>query len=130
MKEFFRYPVIGIDRILSSGIRSQLLLLVGVIAGVLVLFILIEWVTGSILTIDQEGERNLWFDVYYHFVDPGNQYVVNGGANRLLVSIVSVTGSVLGASAFVLLAVAFITAAAAVIISYSISLCVFGKKEF
>ena len=42
----------------------------------------------------------------------------------------SVTGSVLGASAFVLLAVAFITAAAAVIISYSISLCVFGKKEF
>lgn len=95
VKEFFRYPVIGIDRILSSGIRSQLLLLVGVIAGVLVLFILIEWITGSILTIDQEGERNLWFDVYYHFVDPGNQYVVNGGANRLLVSIVSVTGSVL-----------------------------------
>ena len=42
----------------------------------------------------------------------------------------SVTGSVLGASAFVLLAVAFITAVAAVIISYSISLCVFGKKEF
>lgn len=42
----------------------------------------------------------------------------------------SVTGSVSGASAFVLLAVAFITAASAVIISYSISLCVFGKKEF
>lgn len=42
----------------------------------------------------------------------------------------SVTGSVSGASAFVLLSVAFIAAAAAVIISYSISLCVFGKKEF
>ncbi len=93
IKNFFRYPAVVIDRILSSGIRSQLLLLAGFIVLVLLSFVIIEWITGSRLTID--GTRNIWFDVYYHFVDPGNQYVVEGRGNRLLVSIVSITGSVL-----------------------------------
>ena len=33
MKNFFRHPVIGIDRILSSGIKWQLLFLLGVIVA-------------------------------------------------------------------------------------------------
>ena len=50
MKDFFRHPVIGIDRILSSGIKWQLLFLLGVIVAAILLFIVIEWLTGSILT--------------------------------------------------------------------------------
>lgn len=95
IKAFCRHPFISTDRILSSGVKSQLFLLAGFILLVLVIFIAIEWATDSVLTIKEGGDRNLWFDVYYHFVDPGNQYVVNGGGNRLLVSIVSITGSVL-----------------------------------
>lgn len=43
MKDFFRHPVIGIDRILSSGIKWQLLFLLGVIVAAILLFIVIEW---------------------------------------------------------------------------------------
>ena len=53
MKDFFRHPVIGIDRILSSGIKWQLLFLLGVIVAAILLFIVIEWLTGSILTIKE-----------------------------------------------------------------------------
>lgn len=96
LKDLYRYPAVIIDRILSSGIRSQLLLLAGIIVAVFVLFVIVEAITGSVLTIkDAAGGRNLWLDVYYHFVDPGNQYGVEGGSNKLLVSIISITGSVL-----------------------------------
>lgn len=95
LKELFRYPVIGIDRILSSGIRWQLLFLVVVIAFFILLFIVIEWATGSTLTIKENEPRNILLDVYYHFADPGNQYVVEGFGNRLLALFVSITGSVL-----------------------------------
>lgn len=95
LKELFRYPVIGIDRILSSGIRWQLLFLVVVIAFFILLFIVIEWVTGSTLTIKENEPRNILLDVYYHFADPGNQYVVEGAGNRLLALFISITGSVL-----------------------------------
>lgn len=95
LKELFRYPVIGIDRILSSGIRWQLLFLVVVIVFFILLFIVIEWVTGSTLTIKENEPRNILLDVYYHFADPGNQYVVEGTGNRLLALFISITGSVL-----------------------------------
>lgn len=95
LKELFRYPVIGIDRILSSGIRWQLLFLAVVIVFFILLFIVIEWVTGSTLTIKENEPRNILLDVYYHFADPGNQYVVEGFGNRLLALFVSITGSVL-----------------------------------
>ena len=85
LKELFRYPVIGIDRILSSGIRWQLLFLAVVIVFFILLFIVIEWATGSTLTIKENEPRNILLDVYYHFADPGNQYVVEGAGNRLLV---------------------------------------------
>ena len=84
MKDFFRHPVIGIDRILSSGIKWQLLFLLGVIVAAILLFIVIEWLTGSILTIKENDPRNIFVDVYYHFADPGNQYVVEGTWNRFL----------------------------------------------
>ena len=70
MKDFFRHPVIGIDRILSSGIKWQLLFLLGVIVAAILLFIVIEWLTGSILTIKENDPRNIFVDVYYHFADP------------------------------------------------------------
>lgn len=95
LKELFRYPVIGIDRILSSGIRWQLLFLAVVIVFFILLFILIEWATDSTLTIKENEPRNILLDVYYHFADPGNQYVVEGVGNRLLALFVSITGSVL-----------------------------------
>ena len=95
LKELFRYPVIGIDRILSSGIRWQLLFLAVVIVFFILLFIVIEWVTGCTLTIKENEPRNILLDVYYHFADPGNQYVVEGFGNRLLALFVSITGSVL-----------------------------------
>lgn len=59
MKDFFRHPVIGIDRILSSGIKWQLLFLLGVIVAAILLFIVIEWLTGSILTIKENDPRNI-----------------------------------------------------------------------
>ena len=65
MKDFFRHPVIGIDRILSSGIKWQLLFLLGVIVAAILLFIVIEWLTGSILTIKENDPRNIFVDVYY-----------------------------------------------------------------
>ena len=95
LKEFFRYPVIGIDRILSSGIRWQLLFLAVVIVFFILLFIVIEWVTGCTLTIKENEPRNILLDVYYHFADPGNQYVVEGTGNRVLTLFISITGSVL-----------------------------------
>lgn len=95
LKELFRYPVIGIDRILSSGIRWQLLFLAVVIVFFILLFIVIEWVTGCTLTIKENEPRNILLDVYYHFADPGNQYVVEGAGNRLLALFISITGSVL-----------------------------------
>lgn len=95
LKELFRYPVIGIDRILSSGIRWQLLFLAVVIVFFILLFIVIEWATGSTLTIKENEPRNILLDVYYHFADPGNQYVVEGAGNRLLALFISITGSVL-----------------------------------
>lgn len=95
LKELFRYPVIGIDRILSSGIRWQLLFLAVVIAFFILLFIVIEWVTGCTLTIKENEPRNILLDVYYHFADPGNQYVVEGTGNRVLTLFISITGSVL-----------------------------------
>lgn len=95
LKEFFRYPVIGIDRILSSGIRWQLLFLLGVIVFFIFFFILIEWLTGSTLTIGENESRNVLLDVYYHFADPGNQYVVEGVGNQILAFLVSFTGSAL-----------------------------------
>ena len=67
MKDFFRHPVIGIDRILSSGIKWQLLFLLGVIVAAILVFIVIEWLTGSILTIKENDPRNIFVDVYYHF---------------------------------------------------------------
>jgi len=93
MKDFFRHPVIGIDRILSSGIKWQLLFLLGVIVAAILLFIVIEWLTGSILTIKENDPRNIFVDVYYHFADPGNQYVVEGTWNRFLAFLISITGS-------------------------------------
>ena len=72
MKNFFRHPVIGIDRILSSGIKWQLLFLLGVIVAAILLFIVIEWLTGSILTIKENDPRNIFVDVYYHFADPAS----------------------------------------------------------
>lgn len=95
MKDFFRHPVIGIDRILSSGIKWQLLFLLGVIVAAILLFIVIEWLTGSILTIKENDPRNIFVDVYYHFADPGNQYVVEGTWNRFLAFLISITGSAL-----------------------------------
>ena len=95
LKELFRYPVIGIDRILSSGIRWQLLFLAVVIVFFILLFIVIEWVTGCTLTIKENEPRNILLDVYYHFADPGNQYVVEGTGNRVLTLFISITGSVL-----------------------------------
>ena len=95
MKNFFRHPVIGIDRILSSGIKWQLLFLLGVIVAAILLFIVIEWLTGSILTIKENDPRNIFVDVYYHFADPGNQYVVEGTWNRFLAFLISITGSAL-----------------------------------
>lgn len=95
LKELFRYPVIGIDRILSSGIRWQLLFLAVVIVFFILLFIVIEWATGSTLTIKENEPRNILLDVYYHFADPGNQYVVEGTGNRVLTLFISITGSVL-----------------------------------
>lgn len=89
MKDFFRHPVIGIDRILSSGIKWQLLFLLGVIVAAILLFIVIEWLTGSILTIKENDPRNIFVDVYYHFADPGNQYVVEGTWNRFLAFLIS-----------------------------------------
>ena len=95
MKDFFRHPVIGIDRILSSGIKWQLLFLLGVIVAAILVFIVIEWLTGSILTIKENDPRNIFVDVYYHFADPGNQYVVEGTWNRFLAFLISITGSAL-----------------------------------
>ena len=90
MKDFFRHPVIGIDRILSSGIKWQLLFLLGVIVAAILLFIVIEWLTGSILTIKENDPRNIFVDVYYHFAHlyfleyyrpPGR--ACEGGSDRL-----------------------------------------------
>lgn len=86
MKDFFRHPVIGIDRILSSGIKWQLLFLLGVIVAAILLFIVIEWLTGSILTIKENDPRNI-LSMSITFCRPGNQYVVEGTWNRFLASL-------------------------------------------
>lgn len=84
-----------LDRVLSGGVWQQIGLLTAFIGGILLIFIVIAWLGGNEL-FGKEGceeSQGLW-GVYYHFVDSGNQYMVNG-YKKWFTLLISLAGSVL-----------------------------------
>ena len=82
------------DRTISGGIKSQLTLLLVTIATVLaIFFIIVMFFSIQFYGHEEWGER-LWV-VYNNFVDPGNQMNETAWSSRLLLGIVSFSGSIL-----------------------------------
>ena len=83
-----------IDRTISGGIKSQLTLLLVTIATVLTIFFIIAMLFSIQLHGHEEWGERLWV-VYNNFVDPGNQIEETAWPNRILVGLISISGSVL-----------------------------------
>ncbi len=82
------------DRTISGGIKSQLTLLLVTIATVLTIFFIIAILFSIQLHGHEEWGERLWA-VYNNFVDPGNQIEETAWPNRILVGLISISGSVL-----------------------------------
>ena len=82
------------DRTISGGIKSQLTLLLVTIATVLAIFFIIVMFFSIQLYGHEEWGERLWV-VYNNFVDPGNQMNETAWSSRLLLGIVSFSGSIL-----------------------------------
>ena len=82
------------DRTISGGIKSQLTLLLVTIATVLTIFFIIAMLFSIQLHGHEEWGERLWV-VYNNFVDPGNQIEETAWPNRILVGLISISGSVL-----------------------------------
>ena len=83
-----------IDRTISGGIKSQLTLLLVTIATVLAVFFIIVMLFSVQLSGHEDWGERLWV-VYNNFVDPGNQIEETAWPNRILVGLISISGSVL-----------------------------------
>ena len=83
-----------IDRTISGGLKGQLTLLVAVISGVLLFAFIVVTFSGIALSENGGWAEQMWV-LYNNFVDPGNQLAQESWGNRLVVSIVSLLGSVL-----------------------------------
>ena len=83
-----------IDRTISGGIKSQLTLLLVTIATALAIFFIIAMLFSIQLHGHEEWGERLWA-VYNNFVDPGNQIEETAWPNRILVGLISISGSVL-----------------------------------
>ena len=83
-----------IDRTISGGIKSQLTLLLVTIATALAIFFIIVMLFSIQLHGHEEWGERLWA-VYNNFVDPGNQIEETAWPNRILVGLISISGSVL-----------------------------------
>lgn len=84
----------NIDRTISGGIRPQLKILMTLVATILFIFFIIV----LIFSIELGGSDGFWerlWLVYNNFVDSGNQVVEKGWVNRLLVTFMSLCGTVL-----------------------------------
>lgn len=81
------------DRTISGGIKSQLTLLLVTIATVLAIFFIIVMFFSIQLYGHEEWGERLWV-VYNNFVDPGNQMNETAWSSRLLLGIVSFSGSI------------------------------------
>ena len=77
------------DRTISGGIKSQLTLLLVTIATVLTIFFIIAMLFSIQLHGHEEWGERLWV------VDPGNQIEETAWPNRILVGLISISGSVL-----------------------------------
>lgn len=84
----------NIDRTISGGIRPQIKLLLISIATLLFLFFVIVLVFSIELGGSDGFWERLWL-VYNNFVDSGNQVVEKGWVNRLIVTFMSLCGTVL-----------------------------------
>ena len=82
------------DRTISGGIKSQLTLLLVTIATVLAIFFIIVMFFSIQLYGHEEWGERLWV-VYNNFVDPGNQMNETAWSSRLLLGIVSISGTIL-----------------------------------
>ena len=82
------------DRTISGGIKSQLTLLLVTIATVLTILFIIAMLFSIQLHGHEEWGERLWV-VYNNFVDPGNQIEETAWPNRILVGLISISGSVL-----------------------------------
>lgn len=78
----------------SGGIKSQLTLLLVTIATALAIFFIIAMLFSIQLHGHEEWGERLWA-VYNNFVDPGNQIEETAWPNRILVGLISISGSVL-----------------------------------
>lgn len=99
MKNLFKYyrnifSQEFIDRTISGGLKGQITLLTAVILGILFIASIIVPLLHIGLGSNKEWCEQIWI-LYNNFVDSGNQFSQNGWGNRILVSIISLLGSIL-----------------------------------
>jgi len=99
MKNMFKYyrnifSQEFIDRTISGGIKGQITLLIAVIVGVLLIASIIVSLLHIGLDSNKEWCEQIWI-LYNNFVDSGNQFSQKEWGNRILVSIISLLGSIL-----------------------------------
>lgn len=82
------------DRAISGGIKSQLTLLIVTIATVLAIFFVIVMLFSIQLYGHEKWGEKLWV-VYNNFVDSGNQMNETAWPNRILLGLISISGSIL-----------------------------------
>lgn len=84
----------NLDRTISGGIRPQIKILLISIATLLFIFFIIVLLFSVELGGSDGFWERLWL-VYNNFVDPGNQVEEQGWINRLLVTFMSLSGTIL-----------------------------------